>query len=220
MKQVIVRSDGTRVPLFYHPFNCGDGSIRTTERSVELALAFQWLERVRGEVIEVGAVTPYYLDTSDLLAQKISLVIDPQDPRASLNGKYSLFQYNFTGHNVLSISTLEHVGMGQYELPIGENCISAVEKIMDECCSCFITTPIGFNRKLDDFLVIADWPDANITIIHRSPGLNDWKESADRNLIEVLPYSKKQWANGIVVIERNDSGKRGPVEWERKEISI
>ena len=79
-KTSLRRLNGELIPLFYHPFNCGDGSTRTTERSVELALAFQWLERVDGDVVEVGAVTPYYLDVRDQLTEKISLVIDPQDP--------------------------------------------------------------------------------------------------------------------------------------------
>lgn len=218
MRQSLLRLNGERVPLFYHPFNCGNGIGRTTERSVELALAFRWLERVRGDVIEVGAVTPYYLDTSDLLAQKIALVIDPQDPCASMNGRYSVFQYNLRGHNVLSISTLEHIGVGQYGLPEGEDCVAACEKIIEESAACFVTVPIGFNKKLDDHLLIANWPDALVTIVHRSDGLNNWKENDDRSLIESLTYSKKQWANGIVVIERNDSSKRTSAQWERKEV--
>jgi hypothetical protein len=54
--------------LFYHPYNCGVRPKRTAERSVELALAFMWLRKTSGSIMEIGAVTPYYLAPADPLA--------------------------------------------------------------------------------------------------------------------------------------------------------
>jgi FkbM family methyltransferase len=69
-------------------------------------------------------------------------------------------------------------------------------------------------RRLDDVIMdlgigtigfismdIADWPMTTMTVIHRSPTLNDWKTTTDRSLIGKLSYGPA-WANGIVIIER------------------
>jgi hypothetical protein len=191
--------NGERVPLFFHRFNCGYKSARTTERSVELALAFRWLQLISGPVIEVGAVTPYYTDKRTELT-KIDRVIDPTDPHPAITDRWSLFEYDFCGKNVLSISTLEHVGMGDYGLP-EEDCIAACEKLVRDSASCFVTVPLGYNPKLDAHLYSADWPMTTLTVVYRSSTLNDWKTTRDRSLIGKILYGPA-WANGIVIIER------------------
>jgi hypothetical protein len=191
--------NGEPVPLFYHPFNCGYESARTTERSVELALAFRWLKLIAGRVIEVGAVLPYYADQGMELS-KIDRIIDPSDRHPGVTDRCSLFEYDFCGKNVLSISTLEHVGTGDYDLP-AEDCIHACERLVCDSAACFITVPLGYNPKLDGHLYSADWPMTTMTVIHRSPTFNDWKTTTDRSLIGKISYGPA-WANGIVIIER------------------
>src|SRR5262249_13856379 len=188
------------VPLFFHPFNCGEGNVRTTERSVELALAFRWLRLLCGSAVEVGAVIPYYLDANNELAKKIERVIDPIDPHASVTDRCSLFDYDFCERNVVSISTLEHVGTGDYGLP-EEDCVHACEKLIRNSASCFITVPLGYNQKLDTHLHSAHWPLTALTVVYRSPLLNDWKITNDRDVIGKISYGPT-WANGIAIIER------------------
>lgn len=96
--------DGSSLPCFYHPHNCGvNASPRRTERTVELPIADRWLHAVDlANVVEIGAVTPYYWPG------RIARVIDPADNRAT--EKASLFDVDFAGRDVLSISTIEHVG--------------------------------------------------------------------------------------------------------------
>jgi hypothetical protein len=192
--------NGQHVPLFFHPFNCGDAKVRTTERSVELALAFRWLRLLSGPAIEVGAVTPYYLDANSELTKKIKRVIDPVDPHLRVTDRCSLFDYNFSGRNVISISTLEHVGTGDYGLS-DEDCVHACEKLVRDTASCFITVPLGYNQKLDFHLHSAHWPRTTLTLVYRSPSLNDWKVTSDRDFIGKILYGPA-WANGIAIIER------------------
>lgn len=45
-----------------------------TERSVELALAKEYIDTCEGNIVEIGAVTPYYF-----YSNKISNIIDPTD---------------------------------------------------------------------------------------------------------------------------------------------
>ena len=45
--------------LFTHNINCGWPPFRMTERSVELHVADEWINN-HNDIIEVGAVTPYY----------------------------------------------------------------------------------------------------------------------------------------------------------------
>ena len=68
--------------LFCHTHNCGWPPFRMTERSVELALADEWLT-TKDNVIEIGAVTPYYWP------KRISNVVDPTDSHELVNIKAS-----------------------------------------------------------------------------------------------------------------------------------
>jgi hypothetical protein len=86
--------------LFEHVFNCGFCNTRMTERSVEIALAIKYIGDVQGDIIEVGAVTPYYQLPMN---NKIKHTIDPTDLHVKVDIRKSLFDYDFSNENVLSI---------------------------------------------------------------------------------------------------------------------
>lgn len=65
---------GKKYDLFQHSYNCGYFQTRMTERSVELALAKEYIDTCEGNIVEIGAVTPYYF-----YSNKISNIIDPTD---------------------------------------------------------------------------------------------------------------------------------------------
>jgi hypothetical protein len=194
---------GATINLFYHAHNCGGGPERTTERSVEMALALMWLRKTSGAVIEVGAVTPYYLTPEDPLANKISRIIDPADPHRSVTDRVSLFDFDFSGANVLSISTLEHVGTRDYDLEeTHRSCPDALTKLIAESATCLLTMPIGYNPGLDRHLATAPMrPDVQLTIVWRGPKFNNWRVTANRRVIEKIVYGQA-WANGVAIVEK------------------
>jgi len=125
------------IDYFFHPYN----NTKINERCAEVALALEFISK-HPDYVEVGAVMPYYIDNDNR-------VIDPFDPRG--NDKRRLAECDLTGLNVLSISTLEHIGIDQYgntNLSDTE-AIKGLNQILTTAKNYFITIPIGFNKTFD-----------------------------------------------------------------------
>ena len=187
--------NGDRYILFEHPYNCGYISTRMTERSVELSLAKKYIEG-KEFIVEIGAVTPYYFADDRMWD-----FVDPADRHIRVNKRISLFDYDCKDKNVLSISTVEHVGTGDFGLIESKTATDAVVKITDEAKTCLITAPVGYNYLLDD------WARTNmhhsgskfkISILKRSVN-NCWEQLSEWEDIEYTDL----WANGLIVIEKN-----------------
>lgn len=179
--------------LYEHSFNCGYIDTRMTERSIELALAKEYLQVCLGKVVEIGAVTPYYF--SDC---KIVDVVDPTDQHINVNIRKSLFEYDLNGKNVLSISTVEHIGTHDYGMSEEKNVIDAIDKIIGEAESCLITAPLGYNRLLDEW--IKDNRDNSMVRVMKRGINNHWKEISVYDFDEIV-YGPL-WANGLVIIRK------------------
>jgi hypothetical protein len=184
-----------RFEYFFHHFNCGFPGKRRTERTVELALADFWLEKV-SNAWEIGAVTPYYWNG------RIKEIIDPSDNHPNVTQRCSLFDVDFSDQNVISISTLEHVGENFYGLNEEATPAKAIKKIVKESNLMLATCPIGWNKQLDDFVFgeeIIDLCKIRFLVRNRdetwSPAL---KDEANR------PYGgrKVDWANSLAILEK------------------
>jgi hypothetical protein len=129
-----------------HPYN----DTLHCERAVELPLAFNYLDWVSKQgrmACEIGAVTPYYRPAG-------YDVIDPCDQYGTI--KLTAEDYCFKNRDVLSISTIEHFGFGDYGLPLDPPlAFNQLKRIFDECLSCFITWPIGYNKFFDKQVQLA-----------------------------------------------------------------
>jgi len=187
---------------FCHRYNCGYPPLRMTERSVELALANVWLEQLdTDQVTETGAVTPYYWP------RRVSTIVDPYDSHPLVTDRASLFGLDFSGRDVLAISTLEHISMGDYgPANPGETPVLALEKICRESRRFLITVPYGYNAAVDHTL-FADYrfaDDVNATYMVRSVRGNDWREASAKEA--AVPYGRasqnEYGANGLLIIER------------------
>lgn len=190
-----------KIKLYLSEYNCGVScKERLTERALELALAKEWTSKLNGEYIEIGAVTPYY--ETDFSHHS---VIDPTDPHEKVDIKKSLFECEYFGKNVLSISTIEHVGTGDYGLTKAEDCTVALNKILKESRSCFISFPMGYNKKLDNYVMerfIANQSQVSVCVYGRNKYGNDWrilKEPREH----YMEYSYgPMWANCVCFIEK------------------
>lgn len=182
--------NGNSYKLFEHPFNCGYTETRMTERSVELAIAKRFIDD-NDSLVEIGAVTPYYFHED-----KIQEIVDPTDVHYRVSKK-SLFDCNLTGKNVLSISTVEHIGTSDFGMHEKQTSIDAVNKIRDEAEHYLITVPFGYNRILDNW-VMDNLHDPQVKILVRDIG-NEWIETPPEDFRggEYTPL----WANVLVVIE-------------------
>ena len=128
---------------FHHPY----GHTWNTEREIEIAIALRWLERNQQDVVEVGAVMPYYQDNVK------HEVIDPYDPRATIRD--FMENQDLMLMNVLCISTIEHIGTTDYATNERQNivdknaAINALKQILDDADNCLVSFPVGYNKCLD-----------------------------------------------------------------------
>ena len=156
------------------------------ERGIELALASDFIHQFNGDIVEVGAVTPYYLGNTN------HPVVDPYDPWEGCI-KQDGEIYDFTGKNVLCISTVEHFGTADY----GNKDIDAekpkrfLEKLHKEAVSYLITWPIASNRELD--LYINNNIDQYKPVIYRrieqQPPIWEYIQGSTLRLINSIKYN-------------------------------
>ncbi len=163
--------NGKAYTLFTHNMNCGWPPFRMTERSVELSIADEWIDD-HDDIFEIGAVTPYYWPG------RISNIVDPTDKHALVNIRKCLFEVDVSGRNVLSISTIEHVGQTEYGLKKDKYlAISALERLTSQANDFLITIPVGWNKHLDAHLFSED-NKKNFKQFYLSRGLgcidNEW----------------------------------------------
>lgn len=182
-----------KIDLYLNPCNCGINiNYRLTERAIELPLAKEWLKNKK-EYTEIGAVTPYYPDI-----YTPHDVIDPTDVHDLVNIKKSMFDMDFTGKNVLCISTIEHIGNDDYGLKQKETSLDALNKIVCESKNCFITFPLGYNEIIDKYIneIYSNDNLFEIIIYSRSEYKNDWFVSAPKPHYTYGPL----WANDVCIV--------------------
>ena len=191
---------GTTHQLFCHTHNCGWPPARMTERSVELAIADYWLSQISGPIVEIGAVTPYYWPG------RVPRVIDPADEHPGVTDSCSLFDVDVAKMNVICLSTLEHVGSGEYGLPVEvDGPIRALQYLTEKCAQYLISLPFGYHPSIDR-QIFSPNPPLPARYLVRSTTGNDWRECAWRDAIAPIASrygeSKSSWANGLAILSR------------------
>jgi hypothetical protein len=194
------RLGGRDFPFFLHHYNCGRHPELATERTVELPLADYWLTRAPADrVVEVGAVTPYYWPG------RVARVVDPADDHPQVGERTSVLDLDMTGRAVLSLSTLEHVGSGEYGLPPDPAAQRrAIDKLCAEAAAFLVTMPAGYNAQTDAVLFDAPVPPGvTARYLLRVSGPPYWREVGRAEARR--PYSTPgghRWANAVAVWER------------------
>jgi len=186
------------IELYESDYNCGYKNNRMTERGIEITLAKKWLSKNKSninDIIEAGAVTPYYLPN------KILNILDAYDSHELVNYKMDMLDYDFTNKYIISISTIEHVGTGDYDLEKREISVYALNKLLSECKCCLITFPMGYNKSLDKYVVDGNVRNANVKFYKRGKFDNAWK-SVNVDKVRKPHYSHMLGANEIAVIEK------------------
>lgn len=187
---------GRKFPYFVHHYNCGFPGAFATERTVELALADEWLRRASPErVIEVGAVTPYYWP------RRVARVVDPADPHEQVTDRAEMARVDLAGAHVLTVSTLEHFGHGDYGLPKDPGLFrAAVGQLAREPAAFLATIPVGYNPVADEWVFGADRPaGVRVAFLRRDVARMCWREvpAAEAR----VPYGRGA-ADAVAVVEK------------------
>jgi hypothetical protein len=173
----------------YHPYNNPTHS----ERNVELPIAFWFLKHFEHElpnVVEVGEVTPFYRRSKHLVV----------DPGAEKPGtvKKDATEVDYDGKNLLSISTIEHIGTTDYGQKADPPRLSLVLRKMLASKHYLITFALGYNPQLEELV-----KDERYFVIERIAPTK-WRQSESRNLKGFKYHSPWYAGNAVCVLTNLD----------------
>jgi len=182
----------TKIKLEYGGgWNTGYNSPDTNERKVELPIAFWFINNYNDDLIELGEVTDFYIDAKHP-------VYDLCNQREHTT-KMDISDVDYVGKNVVSISTIEHVGNGDYGYEKNEEkALALLNKIFKDAKNYLISFPAGFNRDLEKVIV-----DNGIKyILMARDENNNWQQVKDKELKD-YNYSDPYGAGNAVAILTN-----------------
>lgn len=181
--------------LFTYCINAHNTRGSLTERVVEIPLMQYFLQQYP-ETIEIGCVSPYYKSYK----HKIYDLTDDHSSCCKQNAK----DLDIINQNVLSISTIEHFDVENYNISVSEriHAMNYIKKIIDEAAHYLITIPLGYNMPLTSSIL--QYSDTNTNIVgFLSRDGNRWIEKKATKINEEdLDYNRQVWyANSIAIIE-------------------
>lgn len=172
----------------------GYNNPHTNERMIEVPLARWFIEKHNHAIVEIGAVTPYYGEVKHE-------VIDPNDPWPGCIKK-GVSDFSYENKNVLSISTVEHVGFTDFcPSPLcqsydkekdSKEAREAVDLIR-KAQSYLITWPAGYHEGLDEYVAKSE-----DTIMLKRVDSQSWCMAADLTDVKFMfPWN---CGNGLYIV--------------------
>ena len=174
-----------------HPYN----RAWLNERSVELALALDFLHNAEGRTLELGNVTSHYTEHPKDVVDKY------EDYPGVINSDIVDYKAATPYNNILSISTLEHVGWD--ESPRNPKKIlqahSNLLSLLSPGGRLLVTCPLGYNPNLDRYVLDGSLRFDETQFLRRVSRHNIWVE-ANRSEVQGVRYGEPfPNANAIVV---------------------
>ena len=160
----------------------------TNNRAVEIALVRWFQQKYANNIIEIGDVSCHY-EVFD--GHK---VLDPFGPYEK-SIREDVLDYNYTGLNVVSVSTWEHFSEKAYNNTDKDKPITALYKIAGEATNYLISFDVGADRHFEDWLMNQTEFKYTFLVRENFRGLiNNWRQSNDKNNF-YLPYL--HWEHGL-----------------------
>jgi hypothetical protein len=174
---------------FNHPHN----ETIINERCVEIPVALRFLDLFKNhDFLELGAVLPYYIKSNHP-------VVDPMD-RASTIKDYAE-NIDFSNKSVLSISTIEHIGRGDYNIKEVDGLAQDVlSKIYNKSKACLISWAVGYNKPLDSYVQNSNQFDY---IFHQRVEANKWIVSMEKSNFDAKYGEPFYNGNSVLWIYKN-----------------
>ena len=186
---------GKSLPLFYHRYNM----TWATERAVEVPVAGEFLRRFAGKsVLEVGNVTPHYLDTGHTILDKF------ESGPGIINEDIADFAPSERFDLILSVSTFEHIGFDD------EADGDSGKKISQAIATCrgllavggqlVLTLPLGYNPALDRMIADGQLGSDRATFLKRT-GRLAW-QAVDADTALASEYGRPfPYANAVMIAQ-------------------
>ena len=182
--------DKQTVKLTYGPLG-GYNDPGSNERKVELPVAFWFIKEYKDNLIEIGEVSSFYEEPKhtvyDLVKEIGTTIIK------------DAIDVDYTDANVISISTIEHVGTGDYgHKPEDNKAWKLYEKIKNESKNYLISFPVGYNKEFEKVLT-----DNNVEyILMKRDQNNNWTSAKDQSLSD-FEYNNPYYAGNAVAFLTN-----------------
>jgi len=197
-------ANGTTLEPFDHPHN----TTALNERAVELAMVQQFLimrhnwEGRLGEVLEVGNVLSHYKDSIALPSRRI---VDRFEVAPGVEN-IDVFDIEGTYDTIISISTIEHVGVddGRGYPGAALDAIFHLRSLLAPGGRFFCTFPTGWNSALDHSLNWGEISRLAVTEVYVARNGEDWGEygANGRRGFYPRPYGLTQpWAEAVWIGE-------------------
>lgn len=178
--------------------------MRSSERAIEIPLAIDFLSNeVKGEpVLELGCVLPYYILKADNHVVYDLMDGHPENIRRDIRALAD----DELRANVVSISTIEHIGKSDYGIEARGDAESVVvlKRILANAKRCFITFPLGHNASLDEFAL--DCQELGEVYLTRCPTNPEMWMPVEKESLTPAMRTENTYlrANTICVIERTE----------------
>lgn len=162
----------------------------SNERKAELPIMFWFIENYSDNLIEIGEVSDFYRPSKhivyDLVKERESTIVK------------DAFDVDYRNKNVVSVSTFEHIGFGDYGHQKEQGkAFKLLLKIIDQATNYLITFPVGYNRDLEKEIVENY---IHYSIISRT-SLNTWKTV--ENDFNKYQYNSPQYAGNAIAVITN-----------------
>ena len=187
--------EGKSLPLFYHRYNM----TWANERAVEVPVAGEFLRRFAGKrVLEVGNVTPHYLDTGHTVLDKFE-----RGP-GIINEDIAGFAPGERFDLILSVSTFEHIG---YDDEADGDSGERISQAIATCRSLLagdgqfvLTLPLGYNPALDRMIADGQLGCDRATFLKRT-GRLAW-QTVDAEAALASEYGRPfPYANAVMIAQ-------------------
>lgn len=182
---------------FYHPYN------RTwaNERTVEIPLAYSVLSRFERDAkraLEVGNVLLHYLAGTHYVVDKY------ERPAVGAKTDILSFEPKLNFDLIVSVSTLEHLGIDEPELPYepdrAVSAISYLTNLLADGGCLWFTVPLGFNPEIDRW-VRQHAHALHIGFLRRIDRANRWAECLAEEALSTRYATPFPDGNAIAVVE-------------------
>jgi hypothetical protein len=172
-----------------HPFALNN------ERTVEIAIASEFLRVKTGGILEVGNVLSNYCSFSHDVVDKYELtpgVINEDIVSFSPGEKYDA---------IVTISTLEHVGWDETPREPEKiiQAIARLKELLKDGGELLVTMPLGYNSFVDDLVRTGKTGFKKIRYLKRITANNQWREAQLEEVVAAQYNSPFLCGNAIIV---------------------
>ncbi len=169
---------GTNLKYFVHPYH----KTWRTERAVEIPLALHYLESLRkgADVLEVGNVLSHYPEGLKLMPGYGYTIVDKYERAPGvLNKDIVDFTSSKPFELILSVSTIEHVGLDEGGEPSKwKAAITQLVGLLAKDGTMVVTMPIGYNPDVDQCMRDEKLPFEDVYYLKRVSRDNLWREAS------------------------------------------